>query len=203
MGVPCHLILVSISNYMRSHETPAAACCACITKADRTLGRQFVRDRRDVSLHHRIMSPGGSIHPVKGSCRRRAIRHAVEPRACSGMRIVRRFMPTALCWPAIRSRAGVIIPGRHREPRARFPGRPRHGPRAPLIEKSRADIYCLTSDGEWQEGSMWEALIFLAHRKLPNITVFIDLNGLQGFGSTRDIASMDDLARDCKASDCR
>lgn len=54
-------------------------------------------------------------------------------------------------------------------------------------------VYCLTSDGEWQEGSMWEALIFLAHRRLPNITVLIDLNGLQGFGSTRSVASMDDL----------
>jgi transketolase len=40
---------------------------------------------------------------------------------------------------------------------------------------------------------MWEALIFFAHRKLPNITVFVDLNGLQGFGSTRDIASMENL----------
>jgi transketolase len=55
-------------------------------------------------------------------------------------------------------------------------------------------VYCLTSDGEWQEGSMWEGLIFLAHRRLSNITVLIDLNGLQGFGSTRDVASMHDLA---------
>ena len=31
-------------------------------------------------------------------------------------------------------------------------------------------VYCLTSDGEWQEGAMWEALIFLAHRRLTNIT---------------------------------
>jgi transketolase len=56
-------------------------------------------------------------------------------------------------------------------------------------------VYCLTSDGEWQEGAMWEALIFLAHRKLTNITVFVDLNGLQGFGSTREVASMDDLGK--------
>lgn len=55
--------------------------------------------------------------------------------------------------------------------------------------------YCLTSDGEWQEGVMWEALIFLAHRKLPNITVLIDLNGLQGFGSTREVASMHELGQ--------
>ncbi len=56
-------------------------------------------------------------------------------------------------------------------------------------------VYCLTSDGEWQEGVMWEALIFWAHRKLRNITLFVDLNGLQGFGSTREIASMQDLGK--------
>lgn len=55
--------------------------------------------------------------------------------------------------------------------------------------------YCLTSDGEWQEGVMWEALIFLAHRKLPNLTVLIDLNGLQGFGTTAEVASMQDLGQ--------
>lgn len=55
-------------------------------------------------------------------------------------------------------------------------------------------VYCLTSDGEWQEGAMWEALIFLAHRKLANITVLVDVNGLQGFGSTHEVASMSDLA---------
>lgn len=50
--------------------------------------------------------------------------------------------------------------------------------------------YCLTSDGEWQEGSTWEALIFAAHRRLENLTVLIDHNGLQGFGRTGEIASM-------------
>ena len=54
-------------------------------------------------------------------------------------------------------------------------------------------VYCLTSDGEWQEGAMWEALIFWRHRRLMNLTVLVDLNGLQGFGSTREVASMDDL----------
>ncbi len=56
-------------------------------------------------------------------------------------------------------------------------------------------VYCLTSDGEWQEGVMWEALIFWRHRRLRNITVLVDLNGLQGFGSTREVASMEDLGR--------
>jgi transketolase len=49
-------------------------------------------------------------------------------------------------------------------------------------------VYCLLSDGEWQEGSNWEALIFVVHHRLP-VTFIVDTNGLQGFGSTGDIAS--------------
>ncbi len=52
---------------------------------------------------------------------------------------------------------------------------------------------CLTSDGEWQEGSTWEALIFAAHHKVANLTVLVDHNNLQGFGSTTDIVSMSPL----------
>jgi transketolase len=48
--------------------------------------------------------------------------------------------------------------------------------------------YCLLSDGEWQEGSNWEALIFAQHHRLP-LTLLVDTNGLQGFGTTQDVAS--------------
>jgi transketolase len=50
-------------------------------------------------------------------------------------------------------------------------------------------IFCLTSDGEWQEGSCWEALIFSAHHNLDNLTIMVDANGLQGFGTTGEVAS--------------
>jgi len=60
-------------------------------------------------------------------------------------------------------------------------------------------VYCLTSDGEWNEGSNWEALIFLTHQRLTNLTVVVDLNGLQGFGSTRDVADMSPLAEKFRA----
>jgi len=54
-------------------------------------------------------------------------------------------------------------------------------------------IYCLTSDAEWQEGSTLEALIFAAHHKLTNLLIAVDHNGLQGFGSTAEVASMNPL----------
>lgn len=56
-----------------------------------------------------------------------------------------------------------------------------------------ARVICLTSDGEWQEGSTWEALIFASHHKLANLVVMVDHNNLQGFGSTTEVASMSPL----------
>ena len=53
-------------------------------------------------------------------------------------------------------------------------------------------VYCLLSDGEWQEGSNWEALIFAVQRQLP-LTLIVDKNGLQGFGSVRDMAGAGDF----------
>ena len=55
-------------------------------------------------------------------------------------------------------------------------------------------VFCMTSDGEWQEGSNWEALIFASHHRLDALTILVDRNGFQGFGATQDVASMHDMA---------
>ena len=62
------------------------------------------------------------------------------------------------------------------------------------LKEQKGKVFCLTSDGEWQEGSTWEAMIFAAHRKLNNLTILVDHNNLQGFGRTDDVASMSPLA---------
>jgi len=54
-------------------------------------------------------------------------------------------------------------------------------------------VFCLTSDGEWNEGSSWESLIFIAHQRL-NLTFIVDANGLQGFGTTKEVADLEPLA---------
>jgi transketolase len=60
-------------------------------------------------------------------------------------------------------------------------------------QKSGRMIFCLCSDGEWQEGSCWEALIFAVHNRLDNLTIMIDQNKLQGFGTTEEVISCGDL----------
>jgi transketolase len=65
-----------------------------------------------------------------------------------------------------------------------------------LAGKERGErfrVFCLCSDGEWQEGSCWEALIFAVRHRLDNLTVLVDQNGLQAFGTTDEVASMADL----------
>jgi len=55
-------------------------------------------------------------------------------------------------------------------------------------------VYCLLSDGECEEGSTWEAVIFARHQGLTNLVVLVDANGLQGFGGTAEVASLEPLA---------
>ena len=54
-------------------------------------------------------------------------------------------------------------------------------------------IFCITSDGEINEGSTWEAALFISHHNLKNVVWLIDRNKLQGFGSTEEVMKLGDL----------
>ena len=45
-------------------------------------------------------------------------------------------------------------------------------------------IYCRLSDGELQEGNVWEAAMFAAHHRLSNLVLIIDNNDLQATSRT-------------------
>ena len=49
--------------------------------------------------------------------------------------------------------------------------------------------YALLGDGEIQEGQVWEASMFAGHRKLDNLVVIVDNNGLQIDGNIADVCS--------------
>lgn len=50
-------------------------------------------------------------------------------------------------------------------------------------------VYTVTGDGEIQEGQIWEAAMFAGHRKLDNLVVIVDNNGLQIDGNIEDVCS--------------
>jgi transketolase len=59
--------------------------------------------------------------------------------------------------------------------------------KAKKLKKEGGISYVLMSDGETNEGTTWEAAHFAVSNRLDNLIVIIDKNGLQGFGSTKDI----------------
>lgn len=58
---------------------------------------------------------------------------------------------------------------------------------------SDARVFTLLGDGEMQEGSNWEALMFAAHRGLGNLTMLLDLNNLQIDGHVTEVCSLGDI----------
>ena len=54
------------------------------------------------------------------------------------------------------------------------------------IAKKRSNYYVVMSDGELQEGSVWEAALFISSNNLKNIVVIVDYNGFQSSTKTLD-----------------
>ncbi|MBC7381648.1 MAG: transketolase [Bacteroidia bacterium] len=61
-----------------------------------------------------------------------------------------------------------------------------------LMESDRM-TYCITSDGELNEGSTWEAALFISQHKLKNVIWIIDRNRLQGYGKTDEVMELEPL----------
>lgn len=54
-------------------------------------------------------------------------------------------------------------------------------------------VYCVTGDGELNEGNIWEAAMFAGANKLYNLTLIIDRNNIQIDGNTEDVMPLENL----------
>ncbi len=59
---------------------------------------------------------------------------------------------------------------------------------------SNARMYCVLSDGECDEGSNWEAILFAGHHKLSNLVAVIDYNKIQSLMSTEETLGLEPFA---------
>lgn len=64
---------------------------------------------------------------------------------------------------------------------------------AARLDHKKHRIYCLTSDGEHQEGNTWEAVMFAGKNQLSNITAFVDRNNIQIDGNTEEVMPLEPL----------
>ena len=60
---------------------------------------------------------------------------------------------------------------------------------AAKLDKKDYRVYSLLGDGEIQEGQIWEACMFAGYRKLDNLVVILDNNGLQIDGEIKKVCS--------------
>ena len=70
---------------------------------------------------------------------------------------------------------------------------------AGILDKKDYHVYCITSDGEHQEGNIWEAYMWLGNNPLPNLTIIIDRNYIQIDGFTEDVMPLEPLRQKLEA----
>ncbi len=62
------------------------------------------------------------------------------------------------------------------------------------MDGKKQRTYCLMSDGEQEEGSTWEAVMFASKYKLSNLTAVMDRNNIQIDGMTEDVMPLEPIA---------
>ncbi|MDO4291557.1 MAG: transketolase [Eggerthellaceae bacterium] len=61
------------------------------------------------------------------------------------------------------------------------------------LDGKQGCVFALLGDGECEEGQVWEAAMFAAHKQLGNLVAIVDNNGLQIDGKITDVCSPEDL----------
>jgi len=61
------------------------------------------------------------------------------------------------------------------------------------MDGKRNQVYCMTGDGEQDEGQMWEAVMFAGKNKMDNLTAIMDRNNIQIDGYTEDVMPLEPL----------
>lgn len=64
---------------------------------------------------------------------------------------------------------------------------------AAKLQKKSHRVFCLMSDGDMNEGSSWEAIMFAAQHNISNLIGIIDYNRVQALGHSKDIANLEPL----------
>ena len=71
--------------------------------------------------------------------------------------------------------------------------------KAALLDDLNHRVFVVLSDGECDEGSNWEAILFSAHHKLRNLTVIVDYNKIQSLASVSETLALEPFAEKWQA----
>jgi transketolase len=65
--------------------------------------------------------------------------------------------------------------------------------------KTNWRVFVMLSDGELDEGSNWESILFAPHHKLDNLVAIVDYNKIQSLGSVKEVLDLHPLAEKFRA----
>jgi transketolase len=73
---------------------------------------------------------------------------------------------------------------------------------AEKTDKTNNKIFVLISDGELNEGTTWESLLFAAHHKLDNLIIIVDYNKIQSLDFTKNVLELEPLNKKFESFGC-
>lgn len=74
---------------------------------------------------------------------------------------------------------------------------------AKRIQRYKGNVYVLMGDGECNEGSVWESVMFASRFQLSNLVLIVDRNHFQAYGSDEAVLNMGNLEEKFKSFGCR
>lgn len=92
---------------------------------------------------------------------------------------------TRHCVPGVEVSAGALGHGLSMAAGVAYAGK---------LEEKNWRVFAVLSDGECDEGSTWEAVLFAGHHHLDNLIAIVDYNKLQGYGFTKDVLNLEPFA---------
>ena len=69
-------------------------------------------------------------------------------------------------------------------------------------DNNKGEIYTIISDGELNEGTTWESLMFASHHKLDNLKIIIDYNKIQSMDFVHKVIKIEPLKSKLKSFGC-
>jgi transketolase len=70
------------------------------------------------------------------------------------------------------------------------------------LQGKKSKVFAVLSDGECNEGSVWEAILFSSAQNLNNLVVFIDYNKWQATGKSNEILALKPLKKKFQSFSC-
>lgn len=165
-----------------AHTGGSLSCVELLVALYFSIMKVFPKDPENEERDRLVFS---KAHDAKGLYAALAIRGFFDKKFLAGYEINGGFLPghsTRHCVPGVEVSAGSLGHGLSMAAGMAYAGK---------LDKKKFHVFAILSDGECDEGSTWEAILFAGHHKLDNLIAIVDYNKLQGLGFTKDVLDLE------------